>query len=244
MNTKSSSFSYSISDSILVEHLSDFVGLVYPVCCAGCKNVLNKGEQYVCTKCLYSLPETDFYQYDDNPVAKLFWGRVDVKHAISGFHFHKGGVLQALLHHLKYKGVKEIGYYLGMQLGKLLLKTTYYKEFDFIVPVPLHEKRFKMRGYNQSEWIGKGISSILSIPVDTTTVVRSIETKTQTKKNREDRWKNVADVFEITEDEALFGKHILLVDDVVTTGATLDACAQEIHNVENVKISIATLAYA
>jgi len=231
--------------SKLLEFLQDFVALIYPNICAGCGEALLKNEEVICTKCLYELPKTRFHSDRENAVAQLFWGRTNVHHATAYYHFQKGSKFQELIHNLKYRGQKEIGYVLGKSLGYELKDTRLFADVNVVIPIPLHPKRERKRGYNQSEWISNGIAEAMGIAVDTQSVIRTVETQTQTKKTREERQKNVESIFQIRTPNLLIGKHILLVDDVITTGATLESCASLIlSEIENVKVSIAALAVA
>lgn len=222
----------------------DFIELIYPRTCGSCNIPLLYGEQIICTKCLAELPYTYYHKDKDNPVAQIFWGRVPLQAATSLLYFHKKGRTQHMLHLLKYKGRKDIGIFLGQILGNQLKENDDFKTIDAIIPIPLHPKRQKQRGYNQAECIAIGIGLSMNVPVENNLVIRSTETKTQTKKNRTERWENVANVFSIQEQYTVKDKHFLLVDDVVTTGATLEACTQTLLSIPNTKISIATLAKA
>lgn len=222
----------------------DFFELICPNVCGACGNPLLMGEHVICTKCESELPFTNFYLDENNPVSQLFWGRVYIQSATALLFFHKKGRIQHLLHQLKYNGKQEIGFRLGQLLGNQIVKSPYIKKIDIIVPIPLHPKRLQQRGYNQATCIANGTADVLQIPVDTTTVIRAIETSTQTKKSRLERWNNVADVFQINNIDDYKGKHILLVDDVVTTGATFEACAQSIMKTPGIEVSIAAIAKA
>ena len=223
--------------------LDDFVGLFYPNLCLGCGEALYKNEKYICTKCLYSLPKTNFHKSRKNMVSELFWGKVPIQFATSYSYFHKKGVLQNIILNLKYKGEKEVGMELGKHLGREL-KTSDFASIDTIIPVPLHKKRLKKRGYNQSEWIAKGISEIMGKPIDNKSVIRTINTETQTKKTKAQRWENVKDIFQVKNKNEIINKHVLLIDDIITTGSTLEACASVILKEKNTSVSIATLGVA
>lgn len=228
----------------MIKIFDDFVQLVFPKLCMACGANLIKNETTICTKCLFEIPRTNFHKDIDNPVSQFFWGRVNIEIATSFFHFQKGSRFQKLIHHLKYDDHKEIGFELGKHFGVELTNSEYFKDIDLLVPVPLHPKRQKARGYNQSDWIAFGLSESMSIPVSTDNLYRDVETETQTKKSKVERWKNVDSIFKI-KDEMLFAdKHILLLDDVITTGSTLEACASVILDIENTKVSVATLAVA
>jgi len=223
----------------------DFIHLIYPNNCLLCGESLVKTESHICLFCLFSLPKTNYHLQQDNPVEKRFWGKVKVEHASSLFYFQKGSLVQKLLHELKYRGNKEIGEMLGSHLGMELLQSPFYKDIDVIVPVPLHKNRYRKRGYNQSECIANGISSVLKKPVDTQTLIRAVETSTQTKKGVFERWENTNGIFALVDNEAFNNKHILLVDDVLTTGSTLESCAKTIVDGQNkARVSIVTLAMA
>jgi len=222
----------------------DFVRLFYPNLCMVCHNDLAAGESVICTSCLYYIPRTKYWYDAENPVAKIFWGRVMVQNACSFFFFAKGSRYRKLLHHLKYSGKKEIGFALGKEFGYELNRGRLYEKIDFIVPVPLHPKRLKQRGYNQAEEIAKGLEESMGLPISTENLVREGYTETQTRKTRTERVKNVSKAFRLRKPNEFEGKHILLVDDVVTTGATLEECATVVLEAEDAKVSIVTLAYA
>ncbi len=223
---------------------SNLIQLFFPDLCIICGNKLYTSEKFICLECLADLPKTNFYNESGNIVEQLFWGRVQIESATSFFFFRKGSKYQKILHFLKYKGLKEVGFEIGINYGFELQKNSHYASVDFIVPVPLHPKKLKQRGYNQSEWIARGISKVLHKPVESKNLVRKVYTSTQTRKTRFERWQNVEDIFKVSDPEIFKGKHILLIDDVVTTGATLEACVVAVQKAQNTKISIATLAYA
>ncbi|MDR0603850.1 MAG: ComF family protein [Bacteroidales bacterium] len=224
--------------------ISYFISLLYPTYCEGCGRTLVRGEECLCLYCLENLPRTDFHHYKDNPVEMVFAGQSPVFRATAFCFFNKGNIMQKLIHQLKYKDNKAIGFYLGHQFGLELAKIEAFQSIDLIIPVPLHPKKFRQRGYNQSECIGKGISETLSKPMDTSSIIRVTPTSTQTKKARYQRWENVSGIFQLTDPNALTGKHILLVDDVITTGATIEAAARLLLTLPWVKVSVACLAYA
>ncbi|MFP4556812.1 MAG: ComF family protein [Bacteroidales bacterium] len=224
--------------------LSGFLHLFYPRTCAVCNGDLVIGEEVLCLSCLYHIPLTRYWKDKENPVSQIFWGRVDVQNACAYFLFAKGSKYRPLLHKLKYHGQREIGTELGKQFGQVLSKSELYNEIDYVVPVPLHPKKLRIRGYNQAEAIAEGIAAGLSTKVSTGHLVRKEFTETQTRKTRAERVKNVSQAFDIKRAHELEGKHLLLVDDVVTTGATLEACASNLLGIENCKVSIGALAYA
>ncbi len=224
--------------------ISDFLNLFYPQVCEACGNALVKNERFLCTKCIVELPYTHYHKIEDNPIEQLFWGRVIVENATALFRFQKKSKYQKLIHKLKYQGRKEIGFELGKYMGAEINLSKRFNNIDFIVPVPLHKKRYKERGYNQSEWIAKGISEITKIPISTDNFIRSVATETQTKKSKFERWKNVQSIFQIENKVEFESKHLLIIDDVVTTGATLESCADKLLEIDGVKISIAVIAVA
>ncbi len=224
---------------------SDLLSLFSPPTCCACGTALVRGEQMMCTHCLMKLPKTNFHKVRDNMIEKSFWGRIRIERATSFFFFMKGSNFQHILHSLKYKGRSDIGVYLGKRFGNELVTQPDFRHFDRIIPVPLHADKLKKRGYNQSEMIAHGMSKAMGIPVDNKTLVRLTFTETQTKKNRIERWENVKSVFSANPAVNLMDQHVLLVDDVLTTGATIEGCAQALLDKNpTVKISVATLAYA
>lgn len=180
----------------------------------------------------------------DNPVAQTFWGRVNIENACAYFFFTKGSKYRPILHKLKYKGQREIGVELGTQFGQALMKSDLYKGIDFVVPVPIHPKKLRVRGYNQAEAIAEGIAKVIGAELSTNHLIKTEFTETQTRKSRAERVLNVAESFSLKKPKELEGKHLLLVDDVITTGATLETCAAKLLEVQDSKVSIAALAYA
>lgn len=224
--------------------LADTIHLFYPHTCTGCGGDLLPKNELLCARCLHQLPHTGFENEKNNPVENIFIGRIPLQAAYSEFYFSKGQLIQHLIHQLKYKKDKEIGFYLGEIMGLHLLKATRFKNLDYLIPLPLYpDKEFK-RGYNQAEVICEGIAKSLQVPVQSKNIIRHRFTETQTKKHRTERWKNVSGSFAIKDKEKLTRKHILLVDDVITTGATLEACCEILKKIPDLKISIATLAFA
>lgn len=223
--------------------LYDLVHLFYPYGCIICGNRLLRNENYLCTACLFELPRTSFQDYTDNIMHRLFWGRVPVCYATALFYFSSSDQYQPLLYQLKYYGHKEIGQIMGKMLGEELLGSS-FTEVDAIVPVPLHPRKYRKRGYNQSESIARGIGAILNKPVYTHVLYRAVDTDTQTRKSKYERWRNIQGVFEMHPDMRLTQQHILIVDDVITTGFTLEACALPLLNDPTNKVSLAALAMA
>ena len=222
----------------------DFISLLFPRICASCSKLLFKNEEVICTKCLYKLPRTNFHKFVQNPVMEVFWGRVKIHSAATFLHFTKTGRVQKLVHQLKYKNKTEVGVLLGELYGRDLKKADLFKNVNVIIPVPLHWKKQMQRGFNQSEMFGRGLSKAMKARLDTKTLLRSVATETQTKKSRIERWENVSEVFDLKDEKQLEGKHILLVDDVITTGATMEACASKLLEIKDVRVSLATIAFA
>ena len=224
--------------------LHSILNLFYPRVCAACGESLLKDEETVCLKCRYLLPKTGYELNPDNPLAQTFYGRVKFHAVTACFFFAKSGKVQHLIHELKYKGNKEAGVFLGQQLGETIKDAPLFQGIDYLIPVPLHPKREKQRGYNQSLMIAKGINEVTGIPIGDKYLIRAVNTATQTKKSAEERYKNVKDIFEVRFPEELEGKHVLLVDDVLTTGATLESCAHQLEDISGIIISAATAACA
>ena len=224
--------------------LHSILNLFYPRVCAACGESLLKDEETVCLKCRYLLPKTGYELNPDNPLAQTFYGRVKFHAVTACFFFAKSGKVQHLIHELKYKGNKEAGVFLGQQLGETIKDAPLFQGIDYLIPVPLHPKRKKQRGYNQSLMIAKGINEVTGIPIGDKYLIRAVNTATQTKKSAEERYKNVKDIFEVRFPEELEGKHVLLIDDVLTTGATLESCAHQLENISGIVISAATAACA
>ncbi|MFO7933998.1 MAG: ComF family protein [Bacteroidales bacterium] len=228
----------------MIRWLQDLLMLFFPVSCPVCGKSLEIPGEVLCLGCEYRMPRTGFADDPENPVSMLFWGRVPVECGTSLFRFEKGSPYQALLHELKYRGNRRSGIYMGRLLGHEL-KQTAFSQCDLIIPVPLHRKRYRERGYNQSELIARGVSEVLLIPVETHVLVRSAQHDSQTSMGRLSRFENVSGNFRIApHSPELSGKKILLIDDVVTTGATLEACATELLNTFYCRIYIATVCCA
>jgi ComF family protein len=224
-------------------YLEGFAGLIFPRYCAACGNALFRNENILCMSCYAGLPRTGFHNDAENEVAQMFWGRVPAEQATAFMYFAKGSRFQQILHELKYNGQKQIGGFMGRMFGMELMNTP-FSQADMIIPVPLHPSKLKIRGYNQSELIAAGLSEVLHIPLETALITRAMDTRTQTHKSRYERWENVRDIFHCENREALIRKHVMLVDDVITTGATLEACAACLSMAEGIKISLVSLAFA
>lgn len=222
----------------------DFISLVYPRTCRACKALLYKHEDLLCNLCYTTLPRSDFHLDHHNAMAAVFHGRVPLNATGSYYLFEKKGRVQRLLHDIKYNRNKKLAFQTGQWYGESLKAQSSFAEADLIVPVPLHIKKQKQRGFNQSEEFAKGISETLGIPLSTGNLVRHIYTATQTRRRRFDRWENVKDVFRVNDPSLLKDKTIILVDDVVTTGATIEASCQALLQVPGVRLSVLSLAFA
>jgi ComF family protein len=218
--------------------------LLWPHRCPGCGRTLAGPRESICLRCMSELPRTGFLNQSGNPVEMLFWGRSRVDAAGSLFFFTRGSLIQKMLHALKYKGNQEIGCILGRSLGSAIKSSPRFNPLDAIIPIPLHSDRQRLRGYNQAACIADGCASVTGKPVWNDIVKRVRQTETQTKKNRIDRWANLSSGFSLTRPERITGKQLLIVDDVVTTGASLEACAQCLLQASPSKLYIATIAYA
>jgi len=224
--------------------LSPLVHFFYPHNCLGCGSDIIERENLLCLECINNLPHTGFAIHANNPVEKIFWGRIPIVAGISEFYFSKDSIIQNLIHDFKYRGNRKLGLYLGKMIGKSLLNSNRFSNIDALIPLPLFTQKEFKRGFNQSSILCAGINEIMNIPLITKNVIRIVHTETQTKKGRIQRWENVEKSFSVLEPASLKEKHILLVDDVITTGATLEACGAQILKVAGVQLSIATLAIA
>jgi len=226
----------------LTNFLHDFSALFFPAYCGGCTFPLQRGEQTICTTCLMRLPRTRLHDYPENRVEKLFWGRADIIYATAFLHMPRKGITHRLIHELKYAGNQQVGELLGRAFGLELLHSKRMCSFDLILPVPLHPRKERTRGYNQADPICRGLSESLNAPWSRNHLVRNTFTETQTRKNRFDRWKNTDSIFRLEDPDELANRHVLLVDDVITTGATFEACARVLSAIPGIGISVAALA--
>jgi ComF family protein len=224
--------------------IDDFINLLYPRVCAACGNSLFKHEEIICTYCLYHLPKTNYHLMKDSPLDKVFWGRAQFVNTAALYNFQKKSKVQHLIHQLKYKDRMDVGIYLGKLLGADLANAENFKDVSKVIPVPLHPDKQRKRGYNQSEQIALGLAKAMNIELDATSFIRTFNTETQTRKSRFARWENVKEIFKVTTPEKLANSHILLVDDVITTGATLESAAHILLAIEGVKISVACIGFA
>ena len=228
----------------ILRSIHDFIGLLYPKLCLACSDNLPPFDDLICLKCQFQLPKTGYHTSQENPFTKRFWGRVPIQTGASMYYFTIEGRVQQLIHQLKYEHKPEIGHKLGKLYALQLKKQAHFQNIDAIVPVPLHPKKQHIRGYNQAEAFGNGLSEGLEIPHWPQALCRKVFTNTQTKKSRIERLENVFQAFAVAQTDRLKGKHVLLVDDVLTTGATLEACATKILEIEGAKVSLATIAIA
>ena len=224
-------------------YIDDFLHLFFPHVCLGCDSDVLNTDDALCAACLNSLPETGFLHTANNTVEKIFYGRLKIENAGSAFYFNKESVIQKLIVQLKYRSNKNAGIFLGKLLGQRIANSKRFDDVDVIIPLPLNDKKLNKRGYNQSMAIVEGITSVWQKSVLENAVTRIAFTETQTHKDRIERWQTMEGVFVVPEADALKDKHVLLVDDIITTGATLEACGSAIVKVPGVKLSIATIAY-
>jgi ComF family protein len=224
-------------------YIDDFLHLLFPHICLGCNSDVLNAEDELCVACLSNLPETGFLFTYANPVERIFYGRLSVEKAGSAFYFNKDSVIQNVIIQLKYRSNQKAGIFLGKLLGQRILNCARFDDVDLIIPLPLNDKKLNKRGYNQSQVIARGVASVWHKPVVTSAVERIFFTETQTHKDRIARWQTMEGVFIVTQPSLLENKHVLLVDDVLTTGATLEACGAAILKVPGVKLSLVTVAY-
>lgn len=221
--------------------LRSLINLIYPNLCPGCNEPLLENEGVICLHCNTSLPYTNYYLDPENEIAKLFWGRIKLNFAFGSLYFVKNGKVQNLIHDLKYNNNKDIGIFLGKIIGNEINKSK--RKVDVIIPVPLHPKKMKIRGYNQSEYLAEGIlETVDKTELSADNLIRTSHSSSQTKKSKFERWINVGEIFKVQNPEKLVGKHVLIVDDVITTGSTIEACAQVLSQVDDIEISIVSVA--
>jgi competence protein ComFC len=223
--------------------LKDFFYLFYPNICANCNVQLLQNEKVICTFCRHDLPLTNFQSYTINKVSRIFSGRITIEKAYSLLFLRKQGITKNLIHDLKYKGNEEVGVFFGNWIGEIVAKNKEFSTVDFIVPVPIHAKKKKIRGYNQVTKFGECLSMHLKVPLNEAILIRQSATKTQTLKSRFERFNDLESKFSAKNTSIFKEKHILIIDDVITTGATLEACAQELLKTPGIKISILTMSY-
>lgn len=224
--------------------LQNFISLLFPKYCLACNHYLINGENHLCTHCRHELPQTDYHTYPDNELYAKFGGRLPLKHALAYLKFTKEGRVQKILHALKYKGCQSIGELLGIWYGHILRQAQFENSFDLIIPIPLHPSKQKKRGYNQSDCFARGLSKALQIPWDAEGLTRIQANQSQTTLGKLARWDNVAHIFNVSNHETILNRRILLVDDVVTTGSTLEAGLNVLHQAGAREISVAVIAIA
>ena len=226
----------------LAKILNEINNILLPRVCFGCNAQLSRGEHVLCTVCRHEMPLTDYNFIDENPVDRIFYGRIPIKKAVSFLFFSKHGTVKQLLHFLKYRNQEEIGDFLGAWCGAFLEEDKHLESVDVVVPVPLHPKKQKKRGYNQVTLFAKSISKAINAPYRDDILVKTSNTRTQTKKGRWLRWENAQQVFDVNISAKKDFQHILLVDDVITTGATIEACAKKLHTLGNISVSVLSMA--
>ncbi|WP_250433318.1 ComF family protein [Hanstruepera flava] len=224
--------------------LESLANLFFPKVCYSCSHLLTDNELYICTLCRHKLPVTNFHFNDDDTVKRIFYGRVPVKYATALLRFEKKGLTQTLIHNLKYKGFEEIGLFLGNWLGSELKEIKAYSNIDLVIPVPLHKNKLQKRGYNQVTLFAKQIAKHINAEYVDDVLIKTTNTASQVSKSRISRWFNNPEIFQAVNTHKIENKHVLLVDDIITTGATLEACSNILLNTKNVKISIAAMAIA
>jgi ComF family protein len=229
---------------LLNEIKNALLHLAFPHICQGCGSDLLQHDQLLCLRCLSSMPATNFHMHSNNPVEKIFWGRIPFTYATAQYYFTKESLMQHLMHQFKYHGNKEMGLFMGQLMGEAFASSNRFSCLDALIPLPLFPSKEKKRGFNQATLLCEGIASVLNIPVKKNEIIRSTHTETQTKKGRVERWQNMEDRFQLPNNASLEGMHVLLVDDVVTTGATLEACGRELLKTTGLRLSIATLCFA
>ena len=229
---------------LLFQYLQNFSELLYPKLCGGCGNHLYENEEVVCVYCRASMPLSGECDFENNASEKLFWGKVTITAAASFLFFQKKSSTQHLLHQLKYQQKENIGEWLGEQFAYSLQSKGRFAAVEIIIPIPLHPSRIKFRGYNQCDAIARGMASVLQIPIVNGVLIRNVATQSQTKKNRFQRFENMNSVFSLAQASAIKGKNILLLDDVLTTGATLISAAQVLQQAGSNKLFVGAIAKA
>ena len=222
--------------------IKNLLNLFFPQVCSACSKHLSDNELQICTNCRHQLPLTNFHNDQNNAVHKMLYGRVKLQNATALLHFSKKGIVQQLMHNLKYRGQEKIGSFLGEWLAEELKVIPSYTAIDVVIPVPLHKTKLKSRGYNQVDAFGKALANALNADYDHSVLIKTTHTKTQVFKDRLKRNTNNQSTFEIINETHLEYKHILLVDDIITTGATIEQCANSLLNIKGITLSLATMA--
>ncbi len=226
----------------MLSYIDGFVSLFFPLCCEGCGRQLVTHEEILCLGCQMTLPLARIHEDKDNKIEQLFWGRADILSATSFLKMAKKGVVHHLIHELKYNNNQAVGAKLGKLLGHELKRSERMCQFDIVAPVPLHPKKYAIRGYNQCDSIAEGLSVVLQAELSKGNLVRVKYNVSQTKKKRYDRWENVEDIFDVINPELFENKTVLLIDDVITTGSTIEACANKLNKIPGLQLSVASLA--
>ncbi|MCQ2974448.1 MAG: ComF family protein [Bacteroidales bacterium] len=229
---------------IIKRAFCDLFDIIYPEYCPGCGNLLSDYEKVVCLDCMSKMKITHTHLPENTEVKEVFMNKVEIQNACAYYGFFKGGITQRLIHDFKYHNRPDIAVFLGKNAAYSLNKSGIFSDVDFIVPVPLHPNKFKKRGYNQSERIAYGISQVLNIPINEDVLKKVVYNETQTKKKRMERWVNSQNLFKASDNPEFQGKHYLIVDDVLTTGSTIESCVNEIQKIPNIKVSVFALARA
>ncbi|MCI5083489.1 MAG: ComF family protein [Saprospiraceae bacterium] len=228
----------------IIDFGRDLLHLFYPHLCLACQEETSSYDDLLCLKCLVQLPKTNFHLLSENPFTDRFWGRVQLQGGAALYHFVKGGKTQQLVYQLKYEGLKDVGIKLGRLYGTHLLQSKHFQDIDYIIPVPLHPKKERKRGYNQSWYFAKGLAEAMKVRMNNNVLYRKDFTTTQTSKSRIERFDNVMKAFAVKNEKMVQHKHVLLVDDVITTGATLEACGLQLLQQTGLRLSMATIAFA
>ena len=227
----------------LINTIQDFSRLLFPHYCAGCGGDLKNRHSIICNQCLLELPVTNFFTLPNNPVEKSFYGRLQIEAAGAAYYFTKDSLLQNLIAELKYKQNISVGYFLGRMMGYQLVESERFASVDLFIPMPLHPRKLKTRGYNQASIIAKGIQSVWTKPIMENAIVRTVFSKSQTLQDRVHRWENMEGIFALKNQPEIAHKHLLLIDDVTTTGASIEALGSALKGLDGVKLSIATAAF-
>lgn len=222
----------------------DFLSLFLPRLCLGCRSHLVRGENVLCTECLLSMARTDFHNRRDNMLEQAFWGRCRIERAAAFSVYNRGSCIRKLIHALKYDGRKDIGRMFGELYGSILTEAGFMNDIDIIVPVPLSAERQRQRGFNQSECFAQGLSASSRAPVRSDILLRTGRSESQTRRGRYERWENVDGLFSVRKPSLITGKHILVADDVITTGSTMEACVNALHEAGGDRVSVVAMAAA
>ena len=229
---------------MMLQTAKNLLHLIFPRLCILCNAETPNEGQHFCVDCLINIPRTDHFKQKENMAAQRFWARFPFENAASVLNFYNYSDIRWMIHRLKYEGRKDIGHTLGIMAGKCILKSEFFNDIDLIIPIPLHREKKARRGYNQAAYFGRGIGEVLSIPMREDVIIKNKYTKSQTKMSRIERIRNVMDSFQLVEKLGIQGRHILIVDDVLTTGATVEGCARKLLEAPNIKISIVTACIA